>query len=87
MIFPLPRLQESTGGACTCGTAWKERKTIQCIDLRDEGMIPLELRFLHDPDETQGYVGAALSTTVFRFYKSEVCDGEEFFCNYCTTMV
>jgi len=36
---------------------WKECKTIQRIDLRDEGMIPLELRFLHNPDETQGYVG------------------------------
>lgn len=66
---------------------WKERKTIQHIDLGNEGMIPLELRFLHDPDETQGYVGAALSTTVFRFYKSEVCYSEELFCNYCNTVV
>ena len=51
---------------------WKERKAIQHIDLGGEGMIPLELRFLHDPEETQGYVGAALSSSVFRFYKSEV---------------
>lgn len=35
-------------------------------------MIPLELRFLHNPDETQGYVGAALSSNIFRFCKTEV---------------
>ena len=45
---------------------------IQDIDLGEEGMIPLELRFLHDPDETQGYVGAALSSNVFRFYRTQV---------------
>jgi selenium-binding protein 1 len=36
-----------------------------------EGLIPLELRFLHDPNATQGYVCAALSSNVFRFYKAE----------------
>ena len=41
---------------------WEERKVIQDIDLGEEGMIPLELRFLHNPDEAQGYVGAALSS-------------------------
>ncbi len=51
---------------------WKEHKPIQDIDLGDEGLIPLELRFLHDPDETQGYVGAALSSNIIRFYKKEV---------------
>ena len=51
---------------------WKEHKLIQDIDLGEEGMIPLELRFLHDPDETQGYVGAALSSNVFRFYRTQV---------------
>lgn len=51
---------------------WKEHKVIQDIDLGEEGMIPLELRFLHDPNETQGYVGAALSSNVFRFYRTQV---------------
>ena len=51
---------------------WEERRIIQDIDLGEEGMIPLELRFLHNPDETQGYVGAALSSNIFRFYKTEV---------------
>ena len=51
---------------------WEEHKVIQDIDLGEEGMIPLELRFLHNPDEAQGYVGAALSSNVFHFCKTEV---------------
>lgn len=51
---------------------WTEHTVIQSIDLGDEGLIPLELRFLHDPNETQGYVGIALSSNVFRFHKTEV---------------
>ncbi|XP_065841960.1 methanethiol oxidase-like [Oscarella lobularis] len=50
---------------------WKERKVIQDIDLGDEGIMPLELRFLHDPNQTQGFVGVALSSNIFRFFKSE----------------
>lgn len=51
---------------------WTERKVIQDIDLGDEGLIPLELRFLHDPNATEGYVAAALSSNVIRFYKNDV---------------
>jgi selenium-binding protein 1 len=47
---------------------WKEREQIQSIDLGPEGLIPLELRFLHNPDKTEGFVGAALSSNIFRFY-------------------
>lgn len=35
-------------------------------------MIPLEIRFLHDPEATEGFVGCALSSTVFRFFKTTV---------------
>ncbi len=48
---------------------WQERKVIQDIDLGNDGLIPLELRFLHNPDATEGYVAAALSSTVTRFFK------------------
>lgn len=51
---------------------WEEKKVIQDIDLGPDGLIPLELRFLHDPDATEGYVAAALSSNVIRFYKNEV---------------
>ncbi len=51
---------------------WTSHELLQSIDLGEEGYIPLELRFLHNPDESEGYVGAALSTNIFRFYKNEV---------------
>ena len=53
---------------------WEEHKMIQSIDLGEEGMIPLELRFLHNPDESQGYVGIALSSNIFRFHRTEVSE-------------
>jgi methanethiol oxidase len=42
----------------------------QTIDLGDEGLIPLEVRWLHDPDSEAGFVGAALSSNMFRWYRS-----------------
>lgn len=51
---------------------WQDKEFIKRLDLGPNGMIPLEVRFLHNPDESQGYVGCALSGTVFRFYKDEV---------------
>jgi len=45
---------------------------MKTIDLGQNGMIPLECRFLHDPNESQGYVGCALSSTVFRYYQDRV---------------
>lgn len=44
----------------------------QDIDLGPDGMIPLEIRFLHDPTATEGFVGCALSSTVFRFFRTSV---------------
>jgi len=48
---------------------WQKREVIQTIDLGPQGLIPLELRFLHDPKKAEGFVGCALSSTVFRFFK------------------
>jgi selenium-binding protein 1 len=50
---------------------WNTHEKIGRIDLGPDGLIPLEVRFLHDPDEVQGYTGCALSSTVFRFYLDE----------------
>ena len=47
----------------------EDRKVIQSIDLGEEGMIPLEIRWLHDPAAETGFVGAALSSVVWRFYR------------------
>jgi selenium-binding protein 1 len=45
---------------------WKERRLLQSADL-GEASIPLEVRFAHDPDKDYGYVGAALSGSVWLF--------------------
>ena len=50
---------------------WKEHKYVKSIDLGANGQIPLELRFLHDPDSNVGFVGCALSSTVFRISQDE----------------
>jgi selenium-binding protein 1 len=47
---------------------WTERKIEQTIDLGETGMIPLEVRFHHDPDSTHGFVGAALSSTMWHYH-------------------
>lgn len=48
---------------------WSQRRITQSIDLGSDGMIPLEVRFQHDPDSTQGFVGAALSSAVFHWQR------------------
>jgi methanethiol oxidase len=47
----------------------EERKLEQTVDLGDNGLIPLEVRWLHDPEAESGFVGAALSSTMFHWYR------------------
>jgi methanethiol oxidase len=49
---------------------WKSHEHRQTIDLGAEGMIPLEIRFHHDPDSAHAFVGAALSSTMWHVSKS-----------------
>jgi selenium-binding protein 1 len=49
---------------------WKERKITKSVDLGGDGLIPLEVRFHHNPDSTHGYVGAALSSVMWHFHKA-----------------
>ncbi|XP_072139561.1 methanethiol oxidase [Mobula birostris] len=53
---------------------WNKHTRIQTIDLGKDGSIPLEIRFLHEPSAAEGLVGCALSSCVFRFYKTEKGD-------------
>ena len=48
---------------------WQKHELIRSVDLGEEGLIPLEVRFLHDPDSSHGYVGAALSSNMWHWYK------------------
>ncbi len=50
---------------------WKARKIAQTIDLGDNGKIPLEVRFLHNPESVHGFIGAALSSTVWHWYREK----------------
>src|SRR5688572_26929169 len=51
----------------------EERRLEQSVDLGDGGLVPLEVRWLHDPDAESGFVGAALSSSIFHFERQ---DGE-----------
>lgn len=46
--------------------SWKERRLLQTVDLGLDGVAPLEIRFLHDPQQPQGFVGCAVNSKVFR---------------------
>ncbi len=48
---------------------WQKKKQVQTINLGSEGLIPLEIRFLHNPESTHGFVGAALSSNIIHFTK------------------
>jgi selenium-binding protein 1 len=45
----------------------EERTIEQTVELGETGLVPLEIRWLHDPDADEGYVGAALSSTLWHF--------------------
>jgi selenium-binding protein 1 len=47
----------------------ERRELAQTVDLGDTGLVPLEVRWLHDPDADEGFVGAALSSTMFRWHR------------------
>jgi len=53
---------------------WTTRKLEQKIDLGEEGLMPLEIRFLHDPKAAEGFVGCALYANMFRIYKTDKGD-------------
>lgn len=50
---------------------WSNREIAQSIDLGGDGMIPLEVRFHHDPQSVHGFVGAALSSTMWHWHKAD----------------
>jgi methanethiol oxidase len=50
---------------------WTDRTVEQTVDLGEEGLVPLEVRFLHSPVSTHGFVNAALSSNIFHFWKND----------------
>ena len=47
----------------------RERRVEQTLELGETGLVPLEVRWLHDPDADEGFVGAALSSTMWHFHR------------------
>ena len=58
----------TTAAGCTSGTS-RERRVEQTLELGETGLVPLEIRWLHDPDADEGFVGAALSSTMWHFHR------------------
>ena len=50
---------------------FKEKKPVETMYLGEDGLIPLEVKFMHDPDSSHGFCGAALSSNVIHFWKSQ----------------
>jgi selenium-binding protein 1 len=50
-----------------------DKRVVKSIDLGEGGMVPLEVRWQHNPDSETGFVGAALSSAIWRWYRE---DGE-----------
>jgi methanethiol oxidase len=46
-----------------------ERRVEQTLELGETGQLPFEVRWLHDPDAGEGFVGAALSSTMWHFHR------------------
>jgi selenium-binding protein 1 len=44
----------------------EKRMLEHTVDLGETGLVPLEIRWQHDPDSEQGFAGAALSSTMWR---------------------
>jgi len=50
---------------------WKKRQIAKSIDLGAKGLVPLEVRFHHNPDSPHAYVGAALSSVMWHVFKDK----------------
>jgi methanethiol oxidase len=46
---------------------WESRRLVQSADLGEQGWMPLEVRFHHNPDSTHGFAGAALGSSIWHW--------------------
>jgi selenium-binding protein 1 len=67
--FDLKEVEAGKYGHSISFWDWEKRKLLKKHDLGSDGMIPLEVRFHHNPDSTHGFVGAALSSTMWHWHK------------------
>jgi selenium-binding protein 1 len=68
--FKLGEVAEGKYGQRLYFWNWSERTLLKEVELEaDGGLIPLEVRFLHDPKSSDGYVATALSSAFWHWYK------------------
>lgn len=48
---------------------WTERRITKSVDLGEQGLIPLEVWFHHDPESSHGFVSAALSSVMWHWFR------------------
>ncbi len=45
-----------------------KKRVQKSVYLGEDGLVPLEVRFMHNPDSSHGFVGAALSSNIIHWY-------------------
>ncbi|KAL6343226.1 hypothetical protein AAG906_021137 [Vitis piasezkii] len=68
--FNLQHVSDGLYGKHLYVYSWPEGELKQTLDLGDSGLLPLEIRFLHDPSKDTGFVGCALTSNMVRFFKT-----------------
>ena len=48
---------------------FEKKSIVKTHYLGEDGLVPLEVRFHHNPDSSHGFVGAALSSNIIHWYK------------------
>jgi selenium-binding protein 1 len=69
--FRLQDVEAGKYGQCLQFWDWRDRRVAQTVNLGEEGRIPLEVRFHHDPDSSHGFVGATLSSAIWHWHREE----------------
>lgn len=69
--FNLQHVSDGLYGKHLFVYSWPDGELKQTLDLGNTGLIPLEIRFLHDPSKDIGFVGCALASTMVRFSKTQ----------------
>ncbi len=67
--FDVKDVEAGKYGHSLCFWDWTKKHLLKRTDLGPQGAIPLEVRFHHNPDSTHGFVGAALSSTLWHWFQ------------------
>ena len=67
--FNLDDVAAGKYGSRVCFWDWERGAIAQTFELGTQGLVPLEVRFHHNPDSSHGFVGAALSSTLWHWHK------------------